>query len=258
MGSSLGGPDQNQGTKRLSHPIAEAQKSGESRGTEAWTPAGPQGGGCPQGSSAPAGQPLPMAPGACTERFLQIVLSIDLVEVNNTQMSFNGVERSKVEQGGPPRRATRFLGTSQHPVDDKGRVFFPKRFLPELPKDSCGDARAMVMLGPGGCLFAVSEVDFDLAQASVPKGVFPSDEDLRVQQSFFRNLEEVQLKSGRLLLPERLRSRAGIGAEVVMVGCGNRVEIWDPERLAASEASVDGAFMEQRGVSPAPDLGGGA
>jgi MraZ protein len=157
----------------------------------------------------------------------------------------------------PPRRATRFLGTSQHPLDAKGRVFFPKRFLPELQKDACGDASVVVTLGPGGCLYLMDHHDFDLARQPFSDSAFPSAAELKAQRDFYGKVEEVKLKSGRLLLPESLRQKAGIGRQLTMVGCGNRVEVWEPSRLEAVEAELDGAFETfNAGCDPALPPGG--
>ncbi len=155
------------------------------------------------------------------------------------------------------RRLTRFLGTSQHPLDDKGRVFFPKRFLPELRKDDCGDATVVVTLGPGGCLYLLGHADFDLARQAFSKSAFPSPAELLAQRDFYGKVEEVKLKSGRLLLPETLRQKAGIDRQLTMVGCGNRVEVWEPARLAAVEADLHGAFETfNAGEHPADPPGG--
>ncbi|HIF39863.1 MAG TPA: hypothetical protein EYQ74_02030 [Planctomycetes bacterium] len=158
-------------------------------------------------------------------------------------MSPDGAKRSQVEQDSPhPRRATRFLGTSQHPLDDKGRVFFPVRFLPELQKDACGDATVVVTLGPGGCLYLMGHHDFDLARQPFSDSAFPSPAELQAQRDFYGKVEEIKLKSGRLLLPDCLRKQAGIDRQLTMVGCGNRVEVWEPSRLEAVEGELDGAF----------------
>jgi DNA-binding transcriptional regulator/RsmH inhibitor MraZ len=39
---------------------------------------------------------------------------------------------------------------------------------------------------------------------------------------------------GRILLPEELKEACGIGGEAVLVGCGEYLEIWGPERLEAA------------------------
>ena len=38
-------------------------------------------------------------------------------------------------------------------------------------------------------------------------------------------------RQGRILIPATLREAAGLEKEAVMIGVGNRIEIWDPKRL---------------------------
>lgn len=45
-------------------------------------------------------------------------------------------------------------------------------------------------------------------------------------------------KQGRVLLPAELREHAGLGNRVKVVGAGEYLEIWDPDRLADRFASL--------------------
>jgi len=45
-------------------------------------------------------------------------------------------------------------------------------------------------------------------------------------------------KQGRILLPAELRDHAGINGRVKVVGAGEYLEIWDPDRLADRFASL--------------------
>ncbi len=55
-------------------------------------------------------------------------------------------------------------------------------------------------------------------------------------------------KQGRTLVPASLRDDAGLGGEVVMIGQGNRIEIWNKKEFTdvADPSKVDRkAYMEQ-------------
>lgn len=45
--------------------------------------------------------------------------------------------------------------------------------------------------------------------------------------------------SGLLQIPEHLRRYAGLDSEVVLVGAGSRLEIWNPQRWSYEEFSMD-------------------
>mgnify|MGYP000550035994 FL=1 len=54
------------------------------------------------------------------------------------------------------------------------------------------------------------------------------------------NAETLELDSaGRVLLPARLRQKAGLGKEVALVGMGHKFELWN---AAAFEAETDAAL----------------
>jgi MraZ protein len=57
-----------------------------------------------------------------------------------------------------------------------------------------------------------------------------NEEFRRLQRNFFRRISEVELDSaGRLLVPKAMLSYAKLEKEVILVGMGNRMELWDAE-----------------------------
>ena len=62
--------------------------------------------------------------------------------------------------------------------------------------------------------------------------------------------------SGRLVLPEKLRSFAGIEKEEAVIGCADRAEIWDRTRWESFESENESSFDELDGVltDPVMDL----
>ena len=120
-----------------------------------------------------------------------------------------------------------FYGDSSHTLDEKGRVFVPKRFQDALSRTSDGARVAYLSRGQDTCLYLFSEEGFRLALGELNTRVF-SGEDVRgAKRVFFANTQRVELDStGRILIPEKLRDGAGLAREVVMVGVGDRAEIW--------------------------------
>ena len=55
-------------------------------------------------------------------------------------------------------------------------------------------------------------------------------------------------RQGRILIPQNLRTYAGIESDTIVTGTNNRVEIWSPDRWDAILSEVEGdpdAFVSQ-------------
>jgi MraZ protein len=124
-----------------------------------------------------------------------------------------------------------FIGISEHPLDKKNRVFVPKRILDYLPPNPDGTRVAYLTSGLDGCVYLFSEGGWNAAVEQLNTGAFESPEQRAAGRLFFSYAARQELDgSGRLLIPEALRKRAGLDKEVVMVGVQNRTEIWSRER----------------------------
>ena len=121
-----------------------------------------------------------------------------------------------------------FFGESTHTLDAKHRVFVPKRFQGALGRDDQGHLTVIVTRGFDRCLFLFSEEGFTEVRRRLNTQSFAGAKLRKMQRLFFSNTHRCQLDaSGRLVLPEKLRTVAGIEKEIVMVGVADRAEIWD-------------------------------
>lgn len=136
-----------------------------------------------------------------------------------------------------------FFGESTHSLDAKHRVFVPKRFQEGLDRDEKGNLTAVLARGFERCLFLFSAGRFEEVLRRLRLQPFGAEETRRMQRLFFANTHYATLDgSGRLVLPEKLRTFAGIGKEVVMVGVADRAEIWDKSGWERYEASNDADY----------------
>lgn len=130
-----------------------------------------------------------------------------------------------------------FFGESTHSLDDKGRVFVPKRFLEEFSRGAEGAFIAYLTRGQDACLYLFSDAGFQRAVAELSTGVFSGPDARGVMRAFFANTAKVELDaSGRVLIPEKLRAGAGLEKDVVIVGVGDRAEIWSRQTWTPYEA----------------------
>ena len=115
-----------------------------------------------------------------------------------------------------------FIGEYSHNLDEKGRLAIPVKFRHELTKG------AVVTRGLDNCLFLYTKKEWEkLAEklAALPISQANSRAFARLMLAGAMDVE--MDKQGRAVLPEYLRSFAGLKKSVIVAGLYNRLEIWD-------------------------------
>lgn len=115
-----------------------------------------------------------------------------------------------------------FMGTYQNNVDPKGRVSIPVKY-----REALGE-RFYVTKGFDRCIDIHTVASWEKLAGKLHK-LSVTKRDMRDFVRFiFGNATEVELdKQGRILLPSLLRETVGIVKEVVVMGVGDKIEIWD-------------------------------
>lgn len=114
-------------------------------------------------------------------------------------------------------------------LDAKGRLALPSKVKAELPEVN-GD-QLVLRRGFEPCLVLYTALEYKKINARVKSLSEFNEEYRRFQRSFFRGNVDVELDgAGRLNIPKRMMEFAGLEKEVVVVGVGNRLEIWNPDR----------------------------
>lgn len=138
-----------------------------------------------------------------------------------------------------------FIGEYKHTIDDKGRLAIPVKFRGDLASG------AVVTRGLDTSLFLFPKEEWDkLAEklAGLPLGQSNSRAFSRLMLAGAMDVE--MDKQGRLVLPEYLRTYAGIEKSAVVVGVYNRLELWDNAKWDAYKAKTEsdvGNIAEQLG-----------
>ena len=132
-----------------------------------------------------------------------------------------------------------FLGTYTPRLDDKGRLILPAKFRPQL-------ADGLVMTrGQERCLYVFPAEEFARfhERASLaPVSDKRARDYLRVLLSGAH--DDVPDRQGRLSIPATLRSYAGLGRDVAVIGTGRRAEIWDVTAWEAYLADREAGFAD--------------
>ena len=150
-------------------------------------------------------------------------------------------------------QGVRWLGESHHTLDDKNRVFVPRKLQGGLDRDGEGHLTAILTRGFEGCLFLFSESGFDTVLSRLTTQAFDGAELRKLQRLFFANTQRTTLDgSGRLLIPEKLKTLVGIDREVVLVGLVDRIELWPKPAWERFERENAGKFDALAEVLCAP------
>ena len=142
----------------------------------------------------------------------------------------------------------RFVSTFTNRIDAKGRVSIPAPFRAVLERDRyavgsglgiyCYPSLDAPALDAGGERLAAK---IDGLLAGLPDY---SDERDELSVALYGDVQVLAIDpDGRIVLPEKLRTHAALGAEVAFVGLGDKFQMWEPkrfeERRARARAKVD-------------------
>lgn len=115
-----------------------------------------------------------------------------------------------------------FIGEYHHTLDEKGRMSVPVKFRATLATG------AVVTRGLDRSLFLYPKDEWQKLAEKLAALPFGQSDTRAFARLMLAGAMEVEVdKSGRVLLPEYLRSYAGLSKDVVVAGLYNRLEIWD-------------------------------
>ena len=117
-----------------------------------------------------------------------------------------------------------FFGQYEHNIDDKGRITIPSQYRDLL------DTGAYITRGFENNLMIMPTEDFDSLYHKI-RGLSITNEDARdLARLIFANAALVEIdKSGRVLIPQFLRSAINLEKSIMLVGIGPYFEIWSSD-----------------------------
>ena len=117
-----------------------------------------------------------------------------------------------------------FIGEFHHTIDDKGRIIIPSKFREKLGN------QFIITRGIDNCLFVYSNDDWMKITNKLSSLPF-TKRDARIFNRFFLSgATDVELdKQGRVNISSPLISYANLTKDCVIIGAGDRLEIWAKE-----------------------------
>lgn len=142
----------------------------------------------------------------------------------------------------------RFSGTYSLRLDDKGRVTVPVKYRPQFAEG------AVVGRGRGvRCLYLHTPEGHDTFAEPYLAARSGGDPAEGLARYMLANSEDQPMDGqGRVTLTTRMRDYAGLSKDIVLIGFGDRLEVWDAELWAAYEAAQEGPYAGDPMPSEAP------
>ena len=136
-----------------------------------------------------------------------------------------------------------FTGEYRHAVDDKGRIAVPSRFRAQLA------GNVVVARWMDSCLAIFPVAAWEELAAKLA-GLPMTDPNARLlQRQLFAGAFETELdRQGRVLIPNQLRSFAGLDGQVVLVGIGEGIEIWNAAGWQKAREEEEAEFNRSLGA----------
>lgn len=140
-------------------------------------------------------------------------------------------EARRVLEGRP---AVLFAGEFVGHVDSHGRIAVPDALLEAL------SGGAIVARGFERCISVYSTDGWQRLADEIRELPATDEQTRRLSRFIFASADEQQIdRQGRLDLSAPVRRYAGIDRDVVVVGAGNLIEIWDSGAWAVELASLE-------------------
>jgi len=124
---------------------------------------------------------------------------------------------------------TFFTSEYECKLDAKGRLVLPARIKTQLPEPDGEGQELVIRRGFEQCLIIYPMVEFKKVFSKI-SGLNEFNEEYRkLQRNFLAGVVTVELDSnGRFLIPKNMLTYAQVDKDAMLVGTGNKVEIWNP------------------------------
>ena len=130
-----------------------------------------------------------------------------------------------------------FFGSFAHTLDEKGHLMIPRKMREEL------GFKVYIMKGFDGSLsiYTVERYQKLVAEfSSLPFNQRKNRDYLRIQ---FASTHEMDVdKLGRVQIPTALLNKFNISREVLVLGIGDHIEVWDQKKYEEYESGIKDDF----------------
>ena len=117
-----------------------------------------------------------------------------------------------------------FMGEYHHTIDEKGRIIIPSKFREELGE------KFIITRGIENCLFVYSIASWEKITNKLESLPFTKKDARQFVRFFLSGATTAEFdKQGRVNVTSPLISYANLQKDCVVIGTGDRLEIWSQE-----------------------------
>lgn len=117
------------------------------------------------------------------------------------------------------------IGEYEHSLDAKGRVIMPAKLREDMGE------KFILTKGLDGCLFGFSQTEWANFEEKLKTLPLTNKNARNFVRFFLSGATECEMdKQGRFLVVSNLREYAQMDKELVVIGVGNRIEMWNKEK----------------------------
>ena len=130
-----------------------------------------------------------------------------------------------------------YFGSFTHNLDDKGRLMIPRKMREEL------GYKVYIMKGFDGSLSLYNEERYQKLVEEFSRLSFNQSKVRDYLRLQFASTYEMEVdKLGRVQIPTALLTKYGISKEVLVLGIGDHIEVWDKAKYEEYENSIRDEF----------------
>lgn len=137
--------------------------------------------------------------------------------------------RARQSAGPVTGQITVFRGATKVTLDAKGRLAVPTRYR-ERVAARCDGHLVVTVDRDDRCLLIYPLPDWEEIERKLMRLPTLNEQARRLQRLMLGHAAELELDgNGRILLPRELREFAGLDRQAMLIGQGNKFELWDEE-----------------------------
>jgi MraZ protein len=135
-------------------------------------------------------------------------------------------------------------GEHELTIDDKNRLLVPSDVRKQIDPARDGEAFFLV-IGTDGRLCLYPERHYEALVSRDPSELTPDLDTLAYDRMNLGMASRIEWdKQGRVLLPDRVLKRAGVGKDVTLVGVRDHLELWQRSEWEAERDALENRRAE--------------